>query len=127
MSYVITEKCLGERYVTCVAVCPVDCIKPAVPCSCRSLGRLDREASPNCGSAPRTSRRTEESTAVFISLCSIKRRELYSLGQAYSRTTVMRCPSLSTSIIEHRSGSGGALERLSKRIKVPESRPSRSR
>jgi ferredoxin len=26
MSYVITEKCLGERYATCVAVCPVDCI-----------------------------------------------------------------------------------------------------
>src|SRR3954468_14355206 len=28
MSYVITEKCLGERYATCVSVCPVDCIKP---------------------------------------------------------------------------------------------------
>ncbi|MGE5233512.1 MAG: ferredoxin family protein [Acidobacteriota bacterium] len=28
MAYVITEKCLGERYATCVAVCPVDCIKP---------------------------------------------------------------------------------------------------
>ena len=28
MSYVITEKCLGERYATCVAVCPVDCIHP---------------------------------------------------------------------------------------------------
>ncbi len=28
MPYVITEKCLGERYATCVAVCPVDCIKP---------------------------------------------------------------------------------------------------
>lgn len=28
MSYVITEKCLGERYATCVAVCPVDCIYP---------------------------------------------------------------------------------------------------
>jgi ferredoxin len=26
MSYVITEVCLGERYATCVAVCPVDCI-----------------------------------------------------------------------------------------------------
>jgi len=26
MSYVITEKCLGERYAVCVAVCPVDCI-----------------------------------------------------------------------------------------------------
>jgi len=25
---VITEVCLGERYATCVAVCPVDCIKP---------------------------------------------------------------------------------------------------
>ena len=28
MSYVITEKCLGERYASCVAVCPVDCIFP---------------------------------------------------------------------------------------------------
>ena len=28
MSYVITEKCLGERYGSCVAVCPVDCIYP---------------------------------------------------------------------------------------------------
>ena len=28
MAYVITEKCQGERYATCAAVCPVDCIKP---------------------------------------------------------------------------------------------------
>ena len=28
MSYVITEKCLGERYASCVAVCPVNCIYP---------------------------------------------------------------------------------------------------
>lgn len=28
MSYVITEKCLGERYATCVSVCPVECIHP---------------------------------------------------------------------------------------------------
>ncbi|MBI4436878.1 MAG: 4Fe-4S binding protein [Candidatus Omnitrophica bacterium] len=28
MPYVITEKCLGERYGVCVAVCPVDCIHP---------------------------------------------------------------------------------------------------
>lgn len=28
MSYVITDKCLGEQYATCVAVCPVDCIYP---------------------------------------------------------------------------------------------------
>lgn len=28
MSYVITEKCLGERYATCVSVCPVDCMYP---------------------------------------------------------------------------------------------------
>lgn len=28
MTYVITEKCLGERYATCVAVCPVDCMYP---------------------------------------------------------------------------------------------------
>ncbi|HEY3407014.1 MAG TPA: ferredoxin family protein [Propionicimonas sp.] len=28
MTYVITGTCLGERYATCVSVCPVDCIKP---------------------------------------------------------------------------------------------------
>ena len=28
MSHVITEKCLGEQYASCVAVCPVDCIHP---------------------------------------------------------------------------------------------------
>ena len=28
MPYVINEKCLGERYASCVAVCPVDCIYP---------------------------------------------------------------------------------------------------
>ena len=28
MSYVVTEKCLGERYATCVEVCPVDCMHP---------------------------------------------------------------------------------------------------
>jgi ferredoxin len=28
MAYVITEKCLGERYATCVEGCPVDCIHP---------------------------------------------------------------------------------------------------
>ena len=28
MSYVIIDKCLGERYASCVAVCPVDCIYP---------------------------------------------------------------------------------------------------
>ena len=28
MTYVITDKCLGERYATCVSVCPEDCIKP---------------------------------------------------------------------------------------------------
>lgn len=28
MAFVITEKCLGERYATCAAVCPVDCIYP---------------------------------------------------------------------------------------------------
>ena len=26
MPYVITEKCLGERYATCQSVCPVECI-----------------------------------------------------------------------------------------------------
>lgn len=28
MASVITGKCLGERYATCVAVCPVECIHP---------------------------------------------------------------------------------------------------
>ncbi len=28
MSYVITEKCLGERYAVCATVCPVECIHP---------------------------------------------------------------------------------------------------
>ena len=28
MSHIITEKCLGERYASCVTVCPVDCIYP---------------------------------------------------------------------------------------------------
>jgi len=28
MAYVITEKCLGERYATCVAVCPVEAFSP---------------------------------------------------------------------------------------------------
>lgn len=28
MPYVITEKCLGEQYASCVSVCPVDCIHP---------------------------------------------------------------------------------------------------
>ena len=28
MTYVITEKCLGEQYADCVAVCPVECIHP---------------------------------------------------------------------------------------------------
>ncbi len=28
MPHVITEKCLGEQYASCVAVCPVDCIHP---------------------------------------------------------------------------------------------------
>ncbi len=28
MAHVIVEKCLGEQYASCVAVCPVDCIHP---------------------------------------------------------------------------------------------------
>ncbi|MBI5494042.1 MAG: ferredoxin family protein [Deltaproteobacteria bacterium] len=28
MSYVITQKCLGEVYARCVSVCPADCILP---------------------------------------------------------------------------------------------------
>ena len=29
MPYVITEKCVGERYATCQSVCPVECIHSA--------------------------------------------------------------------------------------------------
>ena len=28
MPHVITDKCLGEQYASCVGVCPVDCIHP---------------------------------------------------------------------------------------------------
>lgn len=28
MPFVITQKCLGERYAACVDVCPVECIHP---------------------------------------------------------------------------------------------------
>ena len=28
MSYVVTDKCLGEQYGQCVAACPVDCMYP---------------------------------------------------------------------------------------------------
>ncbi len=28
MAYVITDKCLGERYAVCATVCPVECIHP---------------------------------------------------------------------------------------------------
>ncbi|MBI4251062.1 MAG: ferredoxin family protein [Candidatus Tectomicrobia bacterium] len=28
MPFVISQKCLGERYATCVSVCPVDCMHP---------------------------------------------------------------------------------------------------
>ncbi len=28
MTFVIGSKCLGERYATCVSVCPVDCMHP---------------------------------------------------------------------------------------------------
>ena len=51
MSYVIDEKCLGERYASCVAVCPVDCIYPGDyngeefmvidPEVCITCGRID--------------------------------------------------------------------------------------
>ena len=28
MPYVITDRCMGERYADCVGVCPVSCIYP---------------------------------------------------------------------------------------------------
>ena len=48
MSYVITDKCLGERYATCVAVCPVDCIH-AGEYEAQEFMIIDPETCIDCG------------------------------------------------------------------------------
>ena len=48
MSYVITEKCLGERYAVCAAVCPVECIHP-IDHKGQEFMIIDPEVCINCG------------------------------------------------------------------------------
>ena len=48
MSYVITEKCLGERYAVCATVCPVECIHPG-DYKGQEFMIIDPEVCINCG------------------------------------------------------------------------------
>ena len=48
MSYVITEKCLGERYAVCATVCPVECIHPG-EYKGQEFMIIDPEVCINCG------------------------------------------------------------------------------
>ena len=48
MSYVITEKCLGERYAVCATVCPVECIHPGDHKG-QEFMIIDPEVCINCG------------------------------------------------------------------------------
>ncbi len=48
MPHVITEKCLGERYASCVSVCPVDCIHPGDYKS-EAFMIIDPETCIDCG------------------------------------------------------------------------------
>ncbi len=48
MTYVITEKCLGERYGDCVAVCPVECIHP-IEHEGRPFMIIDPQVCIDCG------------------------------------------------------------------------------
>ena len=48
MTYVITEKCLGEQYATCVASCPVECIYPGEYKSQKFMV-IDPEVCIDCG------------------------------------------------------------------------------
>ncbi len=48
MSYVITEKCLGERYAVCATVCPVECIHP-INHKGEEFMIIDPEVCINCG------------------------------------------------------------------------------
>ena len=48
MSYVIVEKCLGERYGVCATVCPVECIHPG-DYKGQPFMIIDPEVCINCG------------------------------------------------------------------------------
>jgi ferredoxin len=48
MTFVITEKCLGERYATCMQVCPVYCIYPA-EFEGKAFAVIDPELCIDCG------------------------------------------------------------------------------
>ena len=48
MSYVITEKCAGERYAVCATVCPVECIHP-IDYKGQEFMIIDPEVCINCG------------------------------------------------------------------------------
>lgn len=48
MSYVIGEKCLGERYSVCATVCPVECIHPG-DYKDEEFMIIDPEVCINCG------------------------------------------------------------------------------
>ena len=48
MSYVIIEKCLGERYGVCATVCPVECIHPGDHQG-QEFMIIDPEVCINCG------------------------------------------------------------------------------
>jgi len=48
MSYVITDKCLGEQYAQCVSACPVECIYPG-DYKNEKFMVIDPELCINCG------------------------------------------------------------------------------
>lgn len=48
MAYVITQKCVDERYGECVDVCPVDCIHP-VDLEGKPYMVIDPEVCIDCG------------------------------------------------------------------------------
>ena len=48
MSYVIVEKCLGERYAVCATVCPVECIHPG-DYKGQEFMIIDPDVCINCG------------------------------------------------------------------------------
>ena len=48
MSYVIVEKCLGERYAVCATVCPVECIHP-IQHQGQEFMIIDPEVCISCG------------------------------------------------------------------------------
>ncbi len=48
MSHVITDKCLGEVYASCVDVCPVECIHPG-PYQNEAFMIIDPQVCIDCG------------------------------------------------------------------------------